>query len=380
MKRIANWPIVRPLAKRASFCTKALPELPNSDHRAGLFADNIREENFLADKSELVRSVERGRHYLATMYIEPGEVVSIEVPMAYVHHDMRTKEFAPENLKDCPYFDLAHGQSFDWMLMSQLLPVFNRDLEAMREFFKYYCTAPTIPNYSAIQELPPIPAEVEELYDWVPQEDREKLFFLSHLNTFCDQLAVKRDITAHAWYGLTAYYNHSCDPNCMHYMAEGNLHVVAVKEIMQGQEITISYLTEGCDWMHIQDRAEIFAFLGFDCWCEKCDFEKKNPGKEWKIERVIQGFHTLHRQHEQITKNLEWSKWFDSGEETGMFQETAIKKFLKPFYEMLITDFGNPDVMKTEAILGDRVAQHVIAYQKKLEVFASDQQHYHKLY
>ncbi len=77
---------------------------------------------------------------------------------------------------------------------------------------------------------------------------------------------------------LTAFMNHSCDPNAeirgQEYV-DCNIDIVAKEEIRRGEEISISYLNLGCNpskslGARNRRRRELRSRYLFQCQCSRC--------------------------------------------------------------------------------------------------------------
>lgn len=65
-----------------------------------------------------------------------------------------------------------------------------------------------------------------------------------------------------------SYFNHSCYPNAYKINIQGKVYIYALREITQGEEITISYVPHDYDRETRQN--VLRTFFGFDCSCLRC--------------------------------------------------------------------------------------------------------------
>jgi hypothetical protein len=72
-----------------------------------------------------------------------------------------------------------------------------------------------------------------------------------------------------AIFPLVARLNHSCRPNAQHAWneAKGIEVVHAVRDIQEGEELTLSYLAGGAS---TERQSRLEEYFGFDCTCEAC--------------------------------------------------------------------------------------------------------------
>lgn len=73
-------------------------------------------------------------------------------------------------------------------------------------------------------------------------------------------------------YPISCRVNHSCEPNCARIVTPNGCYLVALKDVKEGDELTISYLTDH-DSAFVDAgfvRMVIKAQYGFDCKCEPC--------------------------------------------------------------------------------------------------------------
>jgi hypothetical protein len=61
-------------------------------------------------------------------------------------------------------------------------------------------------------------------------------------NAFALDTFVLRIKYAAAFYELAAYFNHSCDPNCLSLRMGGNMAIFAARDIKKGEEMCHSYV------------------------------------------------------------------------------------------------------------------------------------------
>lgn len=63
--------------------------------------------------------------------------------------------------------------------------------------------------------------------------------------------------------------NHSCDPNVVHFLEQGQLRVRALKPIKAGEELTMSYLIDDPGYfLYEQRQAYIAENLHIECECK----------------------------------------------------------------------------------------------------------------
>lgn len=68
-----------------------------------------------------------------------------------------------------------------------------------------------------------------------------------------------------------SFFNHECDPNCEYYFENGKMSFVSMKPIEVGQELFISYVSEGKSY---DQRAKALSMYGFVCNCKLCISER----------------------------------------------------------------------------------------------------------
>ena len=61
--------------------------------------------------------------------------------------------------------------------------------------------------------------------------------------------------------------NHSCCPNCFAFTNEGKLNIRTIRNVNEGEEITISYIYLYNPW---NERNKILKEYNFICTCERC--------------------------------------------------------------------------------------------------------------
>ena len=78
-------------------------------------------------------------------------------------------------------------------------------------------------------------------------------------------------------------FNHGCVANANHFLHPNDeIEVRAVKTIMEGEEIVISYIGDTC--LNLAQRMELlFQSYGFICGCPACDFGSPSQKKNYKI-------------------------------------------------------------------------------------------------
>ena len=91
--------------------------------------------------------------------------------------------------------------------------------------------------------------------------------------------------------------NHSCGPNSQHFKNnEGEMEIRATSNILEGQEITISYISS---LENFKERQEFCLNLGFVCSCEVCQNEEINNDDE-----IYQKFQNLKDEAEKLFSNV----------------------------------------------------------------------------
>ncbi|TDH66174.1 hypothetical protein CCR75_008466 [Bremia lactucae] len=76
-----------------------------------------------------------------------------------------------------------------------------------------------------------------------------------------------------ALFPIICTMNHSCDPNCtVMYTQNGNGHVVAIRDIQQGEELCICYIDIDMD---VQMREANLREYKFKCFCSRCVQERQ---------------------------------------------------------------------------------------------------------
>ena len=91
--------------------------------------------------------------------------------------------------------------------------------------------------------------------------------------------------------------NHSCGPNSQHFKNnEGEMEIRATSNILEGQEITISYISS---LENFKERQEFCLNLGFVCSCEVCQNEEINNDDE-----IYQKFQNLKDEAETSFSNV----------------------------------------------------------------------------
>lgn len=82
----------------------------------------------------------------------------------------------------------------------------------------------------------------------------------------------------YANYPVVSRYNHDCRPNVVFLIDEGLVHrTTVVRDIEQGEELTITYLDSFESWGKRQERAT--GAWGFGCTCQQCSLDEKEIGK-----------------------------------------------------------------------------------------------------
>ena len=96
--------------------------------------------------------------------------------------------------------------------------------------------------------------------------------------------------------------NHSCTPNCERVVEGGRLEVVTVREVVRGEELTISYT----DLLlpTVRRRAILATSKHFHCECERCE---DGPGE---VESGLVGPAELERELGRLERGTDWG---DSG-------------------------------------------------------------------
>ena len=101
--------------------------------------------------------------------------------------------------------------------------------------------------------------------------------------------------------------NHSCCPNSLRYKDEDEMVIRATSKILEGQEITVSYMQsymemnpmskEGFAMRNFKERQEFCHTFGFVCSCELCQDEEFN-----KDDETYEKFQNLKEEVESIIK------------------------------------------------------------------------------
>jgi len=77
-----------------------------------------------------------------------------------------------------------------------------------------------------------------------------------------------------AVYVIQSNFNHSCAPNCqVDFEETSDIAVKTCKDVKIGEELTISYIPDGLQYMERKSRLETSHL--FTCACELCEMEKK---------------------------------------------------------------------------------------------------------
>ena len=91
--------------------------------------------------------------------------------------------------------------------------------------------------------------------------------------------------------------NHSCGPNSQHFKNnEGEMEIRATSKILEGQEITINYISS---LENFKERQEFCLNLGFVCSCEVCQDEEITNDDE-----IYQKFQNLKDEAEKLFSNV----------------------------------------------------------------------------
>eukprot|EP00029_Vermamoeba_vermiformis_P010698 TRINITY_DN5690_c0_g1_i1.p1 TRINITY_DN5690_c0_g1~~TRINITY_DN5690_c0_g1_i1.p1 ORF type:complete len:468 (-),score=-1.10 TRINITY_DN5690_c0_g1_i1:6-1409(-) len=98
------------------------------------------------------------------------------------------------------------------------------------------------------------------------------------------------DCIGYGIYPVASYYNHSCAPTCCVIQEGIELKVIAIRDIKQGEQVSISYITLASDTPARRDQLQIdYNFL---CRCPRCsefdkgeDKKKKGTTKKRRKER-----------------------------------------------------------------------------------------------
>ncbi|EYU24807.1 hypothetical protein ABFS82_13G019400 [Erythranthe guttata] len=120
------------------------------------------------------------------------------------------------------------------------------------------------------------PVEDYFLYidDLPPSQKKEaEKITKSFLDALGDDYSISCEGTA--FFPLQSCMNHSCIPNAKAFKREedrdGQAIIVALRPILKGEEITISYIDEDLTY---EERQELLADYGFTCKCPKCIEER----------------------------------------------------------------------------------------------------------
>lgn len=128
--------------------------------------------------------------------------------------------------------------------------------------------------------------ETNELVDWIIcacrkegndappcREDVISIYWAVCNNAFTLETLILRATFGSAFYAKAAYFNHSCDPNCLSLRMGGNMAIFAVKDIAKGEELTHSYLPSVQLLRSMSERANL---LHFECKCPRCSLERSS--------------------------------------------------------------------------------------------------------
>ena len=142
-------------------------------------------------------------------------------------------------------------------------------------------------------------------------DDRKKHYFdwKNTAESQCnyDSSLVLKIMCIHASNGFNGYdtevgikisrINHSCCPNSQHFKNdEGEMEIRATSKILEGQEITISYIGS---LENFKERQEFCLNLGFVCSCELCKDEEINND-----DQIYQKFQNLKDEAEKSFSNV----------------------------------------------------------------------------
>ena len=142
-------------------------------------------------------------------------------------------------------------------------------------------------------------------------DDRKKHYFdwKNTAESQCnyDSSLVLKIMCIHASNGFNGYdtevgikisrINHSCCPNSQHFKNdEGEMEIRATSKILEGQEITISYISS---LENFKERQEFCLNLGFVCSCELCKDEEINND-----DQIYQKFQNLKDEAEKSFSNV----------------------------------------------------------------------------
>eukprot|EP00325_Prymnesiales_sp_UTEX-LB-985_P001988 CAMPEP_0174699036 /NCGR_PEP_ID=MMETSP1094-20130205/4441_1 /TAXON_ID=156173 /ORGANISM="Chrysochromulina brevifilum, Strain UTEX LB 985" /LENGTH=446 /DNA_ID=CAMNT_0015896297 /DNA_START=29 /DNA_END=1369 /DNA_ORIENTATION=- len=85
---------------------------------------------------------------------------------------------------------------------------------------------------------------------------------------------------------LMGYHNHDCSPNAAADIdGEGSVTMTALRDITEGEEVTISYIDTNLD---IEERRKVLALhYNFECKCSRCMSEQRKELKQRMKEREI---------------------------------------------------------------------------------------------
>ncbi|MCQ2821616.1 MAG: SET domain-containing protein [archaeon] len=147
--------------------------------------------------------------------------------------------------------------------------------EKKKEFFSLYNGANLLLN--AEERTQVYQADLEAKINCVIKyNSKSSLFCLS------DHYQVARGI-----WTFPAYFNHSCEPNVYYFGIGDYLILLPARDIMAGEEITLSYVDYLAD--SETKRKILKSIYGFDCKCPKCEAElnKINQSEKYKELREI---------------------------------------------------------------------------------------------
>eukprot|EP01006_Ploeotia_vitrea_P006468 TRINITY_DN13219_c0_g1_i1.p1 TRINITY_DN13219_c0_g1~~TRINITY_DN13219_c0_g1_i1.p1 ORF type:complete len:131 (-),score=14.69 TRINITY_DN13219_c0_g1_i1:27-419(-) len=115
----------------------------------------------------------------------------------------------------------------------------------------------------------PTLAKVREIF---PTLSAETYTLFVRLHNAVSTNHIRLSLDPHAGIGVFEHFsrfNHSCSPNCTVHIAHSCLDVVTTSAVVDGDELTVSYLPAGGQG-RAQRKDELRKGWGFDCDCPQC--------------------------------------------------------------------------------------------------------------
>ncbi|KAL3894739.1 MAG: hypothetical protein SGCHY_005102 [Lobulomycetales sp.] len=122
------------------------------------------------------------------------------------------------------------------------------------------------------------------LVDDLRDEDarRDMIFdLLSKIESNCFGICAftKQSVVGRALFPLASFFNHSCAPNCVLEQKARSVHIRALKEIFEGEELSLSYIP-GVEKMDYTTRTQQLAQFFISCKCVRCMADSAAAGVE----------------------------------------------------------------------------------------------------